>query len=253
MLALVRIVRGAKSCPERRVRTLSASSRSARRRWRWRFGSHLMPLILVLSLVVVGGQAMTPWVATTQTPTTDTSSLTTYQSPTAGYRLSWEPETWPEHSANASASGDSLTLVGEDPKDLTIASRIGDTTEPADCVAGLTDERIEAGGQRDIRPGLNALGEPFTGTTGTAAYAVYTYAMIGDHGEFIGHATSYVECRRIDSGESLLVIRARVIGPSRFNASIPLAFDVIATIQEPGAAAPTPLTVPVDRVFLAET
>lgn len=178
---------------------------------------------------------------------------TTYVSPTYGYRLSWAADAWYVENAEVDESeGDTLTLRNRLTASLTIESRMGDAPDPAECVAAEWNRSPSSGGMRDIQPARNADGVIIAGETGTAAYAVFSYMRVGDHGEDLGIGAAYTECRLLADGETLVTIAVRVAHPLQFNQAIAPAFAVIATFQEAGTSAPTPLTAAVDEVLLAE-
>lgn len=177
----------------------------------------------------------------------------TYVSPTHGYRLSWAADVWYVANADVDGSDDgTLTLQNRRAASLTVESRIGDYPDLVECVADEWDTSPNSGGKRDVRPARDASGTTIAGETDTAAYGVFTYMRVGDHGEDLGIEVAYTECRRLADGETLVTITVRAIHPSHFNQDIALAFAVIATFQEAGASGPTPLTATVDEVLLAE-
>jgi len=177
----------------------------------------------------------------------------TYVSPTHGYRLSWAADVWYVANADGDESeGDTLTLQDRRAVSLTVEARIGDSSDPAECVADEWDPGSSSSGKRDIQAARNTDGDIIAGDTGTAAYAVFRYMRVGQHGEDLGNEATYTECRRLTDGEALVMITVRVIHPAHFNQAVALAFAVIATFQEAGASEPAPLTAAVDDVLLPE-
>jgi outer membrane protein assembly factor BamB len=184
----------------------------------------------------------TPAPSPTSTPTPEPESNvegTTYTSPNFGFSISWD----------AGAADVVDEAVTDDQHDYLILSLVGTghagtvllvegyegyQGDPAACVQASTTAALEDG--EDVKPAIDATGDPIAGQTDAAAFAAYSYQ---DGGEPTRQAV-YVECRTLIPGKAIIAFTLLSGDSAALAEDMTAARDVIATLTIPGADSATP-------------
>jgi hypothetical protein len=166
-----------------------------------------------------------------------------YISPTFGYTLSWNPDTWSVKDERLLEGYDGLEL-GTDRSNLFVEGMNDYAGDPTACLA-------DARQQLASRQGISAIsdfqgpGRPVQDANGAKSYLVGYVAKLPD-----GSTTSiveFVQCRTLVPGQAVLELTWQVQDVD-YAKQLPLVVDLLKTLHIPGAAATpvagTPLASP---------
>lgn len=173
-----------------------------------------------------------------------------YESRTFGFHLSWQVDEWYVLSEAREPTGDVLVLRNAAFSTIMLEPREWDGDDLVACVEDEWAPLDHTGHRADIGPAQGEDGVDLAGATDTAAWGVFTYVDLGDHGESLGEVVAYTECRVLYD-DAILVMTVSVIQADRFDEEIASAFRVVETITLTSEEEPMPLSVPAEELVPA--
>lgn len=158
-----------------------------------------------------------------------------YTSPTFGYTLAWDPATWSVKDERLLEGYDGLEL-GTDRSNLFVEGMNAYRGDPAACLA---DARQQIAGRTGITSvsDFQGPGRPIQDAAGATSFLVGYVATLPDNSTTT--IVEFVQCRTLVPGQAVLELTWQVQDVD-YAQQLPLAVDLLQSLQIPGAAA-TPL------------
>lgn len=126
----------------------------------------------------------------------------TYESPTYGFSVEWDEDVWtPNVDSRREADRDTLVLdLFELSGYVYVEAYEAYDGDPADCLAGASDELLDDPDVDDVEPYEDDDGDVVEGEDGGVAFAAYAFDFDGTA------AAAYVECRTLVEDEAVLAV-----------------------------------------------
>ena len=156
------------------------------------------------------------------------AGLETYDSPTYGYSVSYDPEVW--EAEDASQGGTDQLVLNAGPSQLLF---LGIEDYDGDSVACVNDQLASIRGAEGVSSVENAVdetGNRVSGGSESRFFARFVAEVTGGTFASTGTVSVYIECRTIEEGESVVIVQ-HVVQADYYESEAPKVEEVLATLE----------------------